>query len=93
MCSTCNLRPAISDSGLCGPCLRGIPVDAAKVVALQERALLFHSWASCPGLIVSELVGPDALSLTCAECGKEVGRVEPGLLDEFLALVPLAAVS
>jgi hypothetical protein len=90
MCSACDSRPAISDSGLCGPCLRGVPADAPPIVALQDRILLFHSWASCPGLIVSELVGPEALSLKCAECGHEVGRVEPGLLDEFLALVPTA---
>jgi hypothetical protein len=55
---------------------------------LPDRALIFHSWADCPGMIVSEQVGPDALALKCAECGAIVGRVEPGLLDELLALVP-----
>lgn len=90
MCSSCNARAAASDSGLCGECLRAAYL-AVKTTPLQDRARLFHSWAECPGQIVSTLVGPEALSLTCAECGQEVGRVEPGLLDEFLALVPAAA--
>jgi hypothetical protein len=74
-------------------CVRGVIANAAPTIALQDRALLFHSWASCPGLIVSTFVGPESISLTCAECGREVGRLEPGMLDEFLALLILAAVS
>jgi hypothetical protein len=88
MCSSCGVRGAISDSGLCGDCLRGHQLVAEPRGALQDRVLLFHSWAECPGLITSTRVGPDALALRCAECGVIVGRIEPGMLEELLAFFP-----
>lgn len=82
MCVKCGKIAAISDSGLCGTCLRA--PAAVPVIA-------YHSWAACPGAIVAQRVGIGAIALVCAECGKRVGIVEPGLFENWGASVETVA--
>jgi hypothetical protein len=66
---------------------------------LTDHVLLFHEYftpigasAPCPGIITSEpKAGIPVLRLYCVECGKDVGLIEIGLLEEFLALIPGAS--
>ena len=51
---------------------------------LELSVLLFHTYDNdCPGLIVSREDG----WLVCAECGKPVGQLEPGLLAQIIDLL------
>ena len=50
---------------------------------LEDVAMLFHDFADCPGIITSHEDG----WLVCAECGKPVGQVEPGLLAQMIDLL------
>jgi hypothetical protein len=49
---------------------------------LQEQVRIFHE-PDCPAMILSDETG----KLTCAECGKTVGHVEPAILDQLISLV------
>lgn len=83
MCKACEKNAAVSDSGLCGPCLRsslngqGVTQGAPVIAA--------HAWASCQGVIVPELVGDYGVAFRCTECGKTVAVAEVGLLREWSA--------
>lgn len=57
--------------------------------ALVDRVLIFHNYADCPGVITGEpKAGLPILRLSCAECGKDVGLIDAGVLEQLLSLIP-----
>jgi hypothetical protein len=49
---------------------------------LEDVALIFHE-PDCPGVITSDDTG----KLRCAECGRQVGQLEPAVLADLLGLL------
>lgn len=49
---------------------------------LQDVVLVFHE-PDCPGLIVSD----DNGRLACSECAESVGKVDPRVLSQLIAVL------
>jgi hypothetical protein len=56
-------------------------------VAIQDKLRVFHDYADCRGIIVSTDQGGET-TLKCAECGKKVGKLDAGLLNQLIEQIP-----